>query len=200
MDTPPRELGLRERKKAATRQALHEEAVRLAIEHGPDRITVEAVADASGLSRRTFSNYFANKEEALLYGVHVRIRLMLELVPAGPPGETPWAALTRAAGELYRRTGDQDPQWVAQTRLVRRHPSLLAQQVSTFTALERELAAEVAELMPEPDRDGMRPRVVAAAFLAALRVALDVWLDRPPGTSLAAVVDEALAETGRAFS
>ena len=60
------EPGLRERKKAATRQALHEAAVRLAIAHGPDRITVEAVADEAGVSRRTFSNYFANKEEALL--------------------------------------------------------------------------------------------------------------------------------------
>jgi AcrR family transcriptional regulator len=194
-----REPGLRERKKAATRQALHEAAVRLAIEHGADRITVEAIADATSVSRRTFSNYFANKEEALLHGDQVRMRLLLELVHARPADESPWSALTRAAEELHRRLGDLDPQWVAQTKLVRTHPSLLARQVTTFAALEREIEAEVSKRMPAAARTGMRARLMAAAFLASLRVALHVWLDRPPGPSLAALVQEALAETGRRF-
>ena len=185
--------GLRERKKTATRQALHEAAVRLAIAHGPDRITVEAVADAAGVSRRTFSNYFANKEEALLHGDHVRMRLLLDAVQARPVTESPWSALTRGAEDFYRRLGDLDPHWVAQSRLVRTHPSLLAQQVATFAALERELAAEVARRWSEPDPAGMRARLIAAAFLAALRVALHVWLDRPPGASLPQIVGEALA-------
>jgi AcrR family transcriptional regulator len=193
------EPGLRERKKAATRQALHEAAVRLAIEQGADRVTVEAIADATSVSRRTFSNYFANKEEALLYGDHQRMRLLLDLVHARPPDESPWTALTRGAEDLYRRLGDLDPQWIAQTRLVRAHPALVAQQVGTFAALERELAAEVAVRIPESSAGAIRPRLMAAAFLASLRVALHVWLDRPPGTSLADLVGEALAETGRRF-
>lgn len=57
--------GLRERKKAATRLALHESALRLAAEQGPDGVTIEAIADAANVSRRTFSNYFSSKEEAL---------------------------------------------------------------------------------------------------------------------------------------
>lgn len=195
--TPPaHEPGLRERKKAATRLALHEAAVRLAIAHGADRVTVESIADAAGVSRRTFSNYFAGKEEALLYGHHIRIRLLLDGVHARPAAEPPWTALTRSADEYYRRLGDLDPQWVAQTRLVRSHASLVAQQVATFAALERELAVEVAARMVRPDPTGMRARLTAATFLATLRVAVQVWLDRPPGTSLAAFVHEALAQTG----
>jgi AcrR family transcriptional regulator len=58
-------VGLRERKKTATRQALHEAAVRLAVERGVDNVTIEAIADAASVSRRTFSNYFAGKEQAL---------------------------------------------------------------------------------------------------------------------------------------
>jgi AcrR family transcriptional regulator len=207
MDTAPadvrqpteREPGLRERKKAATRQALHEAAVRLAIEHGAERITVESIADAANVSRRTFSNYFASKDEALLHGDHVRMRLLIDLVRGRPASESPWTALTGAAEELHRRLGDLDPQWIAQTKLVRTHPSLLAQQVSTFAALERELEAEVAARMPAAERGGMRARLIAAAFLVSLRVALHVWLDRPPGTSLAALVSEALTETRRSF-
>jgi AcrR family transcriptional regulator len=192
-----REPGLRERKKAATRQALHEAAVRLAIEHGADRVTVEAIADASDVSRRTFSNYFANKEQALLHGDHVRMRELLALVKARPLDESPWTALSRAADEFYRQRGDLDPAWVAQTRLVRAHPSLLTQQVSTFAAMERELEAEMSARLPEAERAGMRARLTAARFMASLRVALHVWLDRPPGTSLASLVTEALDEAGR---
>lgn len=194
MDTAP---GLRERKKAATRRALHEAAVRLAADHGPDRITVEGIADAAGVSRRTFSNYFANKDEALLYADHLRMRLLLDLVHERPTTEAPWTALTTAALELHHRIGDQDPRWVAQSRLVRTHPSLLTQQAATYAALERELTAEVTARLPHPS--ALRARVITASFLAALRLAVQVWLDEPPGTRLADLVRQALDHAGSSF-
>src|SRR5262245_64576986 len=58
--------GLRERKKAETRRALSSAALRLAEEHGPDGMTVEAVAEAAGVSPRTFFNYFSSKEDAIM--------------------------------------------------------------------------------------------------------------------------------------
>ncbi|AGZ46658.1 putative TetR-family transcriptional regulator [Actinoplanes friuliensis DSM 7358] len=192
-------MGLRERKKAATRQALHEAAVRLAITHGADRITVEAIADEVGVSRRTFSNYFASKEEALLHGDQQRMGMLLDLVRARPADESPWTALTRAAQEYYRQAGELDPAWVAQTRLVRTLPALLAQQVSTFSALERELATEVAAREIKTDPSPVRARLMAATFMAAMRVAMHVWLDAPNEASLSAQVDRALAEAGRGF-
>jgi AcrR family transcriptional regulator len=194
------EPGLRERKKAATRQALHEAALRLTTEHGADRVTVEAIADEAGVSRRTFSNYFANKEQALLYGDQQRMRALIDLVRSRPAGETPWAALTGAAEELYRRLGDLDPEMVARGRLVRSHPALVAQQVNTFAELERELSGEVAARLDGADHTGVRARLTAAAFLAALRVSLNVWLDQPAGTRLWDVVRQSLAQAGRGFA
>jgi AcrR family transcriptional regulator len=198
--TTPGATGLRERKKAATRQALHEAAMRLAIAVGPDRVTIDDIADAASVSRRTFSNYFAGKEQALLYGEHMRLRLLLDLVHERPAGESPWTALTRGAQELHRRIGEQDQRWVAQTRLIRIHPSLLAQQVATYAAAELELAAEVTARLPAAPPNPVRARVMAATFVAALRVAVLVWLDQPPGTSLAAVVRRALDEAGQPFA
>ena len=63
---------------------------------------------------------------------------------------------------------------VAQGRLVRSQPALAAQQVNIFAALARELAAAVAGRLDEPDPEGVRVRLTAAAFLTALRVALNV--------------------------
>jgi AcrR family transcriptional regulator len=190
--------GLRERKKDATREALHRAAVKLAIAHGFEHVTVEAVADEAGVSRRTFSNYFANKEGALLYGDRQRMRVLVDIVRSRPADEPAWTALTCAAADFYHRFGDLDPEAVARNRLVKRHSALVAQQVRTFTELERELAAEIATR--SGDGGGVRARLTAAVFLAALRVALGVWLDRPTGTSLSELVNESLTEAGRGFA
>jgi AcrR family transcriptional regulator len=194
------EPGLRERKKAATRQALHEAALRLALEHGPDRITVDAIADEAGVSRRTFSNYFANKEEALFHGDLRRMRALADLVRARPAGESPWAALTAAAEEHYADLGDLDPEWVARGRLVRRHPSLAAAQVQTFATMESALAAEVAARLEDQDPLGVRAKLVAATFMAVLRVSLNVWLEHPAEVTYWELARESLAETGRGFA
>jgi AcrR family transcriptional regulator len=193
------EPGLRERKKAATRQALHEAAVQLATEHGLDRITVEAIADEAGVSRRTFSNYFGSKEEALMYGDSRRVQRLIESLRGRPAGEPPWAALTAAAAEFNRELGGLDPRMVEQGRLLRTHPTLLAAQVQTFAGIERELAAEVSARMTENDPRGVRARMTAATFLVALRVSVNMWLDAPVGTDLWSIAEEALANAGRGF-
>ncbi len=188
MDTP---LGRRERKKAATRQVLHEAAIRLAAEQGPDRVTVEAIADAADVSRRTFSNYFANKEEALFHADLVRIRRLLELVQARPPDERPWIALSRAAEEFTADSNDLDPLWMAQRRLIRAHPGLAAYQITVYGTAERELTAEVCRRLPDSPDTPLRARVLAATFLNALRAATQHWIDHPD-RPLAEVVHDAL--------
>jgi AcrR family transcriptional regulator len=171
-------VGLRERKKVATRQALHEAAVRLAVEHGLDRLTVAAIADAADVSRRTFSNYFANKEEALLWSDRARIARFLESVAARPPQEPPWDAMSAAAIELAAGSSD-DPRWMAQVRLLRRHPALIAQQVAQYAEAERELAELVTRRLPDGEDAELRARLLAAALLATLRVAVQQWIDDP---------------------
>jgi AcrR family transcriptional regulator len=192
------QAGLRERKKEATRTALHEAAVRLAIERGLDELTVEAIADAAGVSRRTFSNYFAGKEDALLYGDEQRTETLLEAFSARPPGESSWTALRHAVQVMYEGRGEPDPRWAVQTRLARRHPSVLGRQLAQFATIERRLAERIA------DRDGLpgtsvRARVIAAAFLTSMRIASQLWTDAQPPRSLAAFIDQTLDEMSGPF-
>ena len=58
--------GLREQKRIATKRALQVALMRLALERGFDNVTVEEVAQAAGVSPRTFFNYFPSKPAAVL--------------------------------------------------------------------------------------------------------------------------------------
>ncbi|MEU0797059.1 TetR/AcrR family transcriptional regulator [Amycolatopsis sp. NPDC005961] len=181
---------LRTRKKAATRQSLHEAALRLAMERGLDGVTVEDIADAVGVSRRTFSNYFTNKEDAILHADRERTGVLVSLVSGRPAGERPWQALRTASRELHHGRAVPDREWVAQLRLLRRHPSLLAQQAGDQITLERDLAAVL--VARGHDLDEPLARLMTATFLAAVRTASVLWLEDSADRPLPDLIDELL--------
>ena len=61
MTTAPATDSLRERKKLATRQSIHEVALRLIGERGPEHVTVDEICAEVGVSSRTFFNYYPTK-------------------------------------------------------------------------------------------------------------------------------------------
>ncbi|MEV1007231.1 TetR family transcriptional regulator [Streptomyces sp. NPDC049881] len=193
---PDGPTGLRERKKAATRQAVHEAALRLTVEHGIENVTVEAIADAAGISRRTFSNYFANKEDALLFGDEYLTGLLLAAVRARPREESAWTALRAGAVATFLRQEHLplERQWAVRTRLAMRHPSLLARQLAGRVALENDLADAVAG---RPGTEEVRPRVIAAVFLSMLRLATAEWIQDEGSRPVMEIFTELLDEAAR---
>src|SRR5215210_3979483 len=88
--------GLRERKKARTREALHDAAMDLFSLRGFDGTTVEEIAAACEVSPRTFFRYFPTKEDVLFGESGERSAALVETLAAEPPHLTPLAAIHAA--------------------------------------------------------------------------------------------------------
>src|SRR5690606_36376086 len=136
--------GLRERKKHETRAALIRAALELCEQRGVDDVTVADIADAAGVSPRTFFNYFATREEAILGSGDDRAARLAACLARRPSDESAWDALRGAYADFLADSEQPEREWLARARLVRANPALVAQQRVDFAEMERRLAAEVA--------------------------------------------------------
>ena len=93
-------ISLRERKKARTRQALVDAALRLFAERGFEATTVADIADAADVSPRTFFTYFPAKEDVLFAGAKDRIERLRDALAKRAPDESFLDALRRAARDI----------------------------------------------------------------------------------------------------
>src|SRR5581483_7155475 len=96
-DTPAQPLGLRERKKQRTREALRAVALRLFERKGFEITTVEEIAAAARVSPRTVFRYFPTKHDLVFNRTDERLGLLLTAVRGRPPEEPPLVAACAAA-------------------------------------------------------------------------------------------------------
>src|ERR1700754_1038096 len=86
-------LGLRERKKLQTREALSWAVIRLSVERGWGNVTIEDAAAAANVSERTFRNYFSSKAEAVAARHLDRMLRVARALEGRPEREPLWESL-----------------------------------------------------------------------------------------------------------
>jgi AcrR family transcriptional regulator len=182
--------GLRERKKADTRLAISRAALYLAIDRGPDAVTVDDIADRAGVSPRTVFNYFATKEQAILGFDPVRSRELGQSVLDRPPRETPLAALRAAFIAIATTTPEMAEVARARAQLVRDHPQLHPHHVAGYSDLENALVDAVAQRTGLDPARSTYPRLVVSTGIAAFRVAIE---RATTAAALVAAIDDAFA-------
>ncbi|HYM51451.1 MAG TPA: TetR family transcriptional regulator [Candidatus Limnocylindrales bacterium] len=97
-------VGLRERKKQKTREAIQRVAVRLFVERGYDETTVEDIAEAVEISPSTFWNYFASKEDVVMMDTYDPMVLAMFLDrPNHEPPSVSFRQVLEALGEILER-------------------------------------------------------------------------------------------------
>lgn len=159
-------LSLRERKKAKTRAAIQEHALRLFKAQGYTATTIEQIAAAAEVSPSTFFRYFPTKEDVVLWDATDPV--MLDVYRAQPPEVGPVEALRRAMHAVYDRFTDEEADREAERqRLVLGEPELRARAITMFAEAIGFLTDLIAERVGRPADD---PDVItfAGAFMGAI--------------------------------
>lgn len=192
-------VGLRERKKLATRSALHAAALRLAVLRGVAHVTADDIAAEAGVSVRTFFNYFPTKEEAFVADDLERGRRFVRAVAAAPEGAPVWALLRATAVSVFGSSDLPDKEQVLKEQLVRTSPEVVAQVLATFARLEEELVVELDRRTA--GAPVLHARLLANAVVAAIRAAAETWLaSDDPGEVFPDLLDQAFAALAPAFA
>lgn len=173
--------GLRDRRRRETRLEIHTAALRLAREHGFDKITVDMISAEAGVSPRTFFNYFPNKEGALLLGpTEVPPDLAAEFVAAGTA--SPREVLADVTRLLVREMADNPPERATMHdvfALAHSHPPVQAALLARIEGFQRSIADAVAQRMGQQPEDEV-PSLIAALALTAVRAGLERWSREVP--------------------
>jgi AcrR family transcriptional regulator len=176
--TTPRP-GLRDRKKQATRKALRDAALRLALERGPDNVRVDDIAEAAGVSPRTYNNYYSSREQAIVAAVTAEREARVAEAVAARPASTRLAdAVTEAIVGQYTDPGSHDPRALL---LITASPALHDAFLDTAGGIEEPLAAVIAGRTADAGQH--TARVLSASIAAAVRIALQQWLRPAPAVN-----------------
>jgi AcrR family transcriptional regulator len=183
-------LGLRERKKAKTRAAIQEHALRLFRQQGYTATTVEQIAAAAEISPSTFFRYFPTKEDVVLTDDYDP--LLAEAFAAQPPGLSPIQAVRGAMGTAF---GAIPAAELAQVRerlvLIQTVPELRAATLDNLVQTMRLMAELVAKRVGR-NPDDFAVRTFAGALLGVWLSVIFGWAD-DPDVDLAGGLDAAMA-------
>jgi len=183
--------GLRERKKQATRAALHEAALRLVAERGLDAVSIDDIAARADVSPRTFFNYFAGKDDAVIGLDPEASGRQVELFLARPADESPLHALRAVARDQSAEMAGETELWPLRLKVIDAHPALLARLAAAFGESEQALARAIAGRTGTRVGSDVYPTLLAAVAGVAVRAALHRWLATDFTASLPDLVDEA---------
>lgn len=164
--------GWRERKRQETQARIARTGIRMFVENGFEATTLDAIAAAAGIARRTFFHYFDSKE-ALLFAYEDKaeqgVRAALFKMPDDMP---PFDAMRAALMVMVSEFGTDEARTL--NRLLRSTEALRARKQSNYERQERLLLAALREKWPEPG-DSLRLNLIAMIGIGVLRIAADAW-------------------------
>ena len=171
---------------------LQESALTLFSERGFDQTTTAQIAEAAGLSERTFFRHFADKREVLFGGSSLLRERIMAGVADTPPEDTPLAAVTRGLDAAAAMLGE------GRRDLARKRQAVIADNPELrereFTKLA-DFSAGVAAILRERGVSDLQASMAADAGMTVFRLALQKWASSgDDGPDLTAVVHQSMEE------
>ncbi|WP_375385156.1 TetR/AcrR family transcriptional regulator [uncultured Microbacterium sp.] len=191
-------VGLRERKRVKTSEAIHAAAIELVLERGLEAATVDAISERADVSSRTFFNYFPSKEDAVLGVDEAAVTAQLEAPP--DYGGDPLIAAFDILYSVFEASGGRRANVDLVRQVVRRNPPLMTRQMLRVAELEGRLGEIVAGWLATDarfaaDSDDERlqqARLIIGVCLASIRVSMKAWASPSDAEAEARTVDPRL--------
>lgn len=185
--------GLRERNRARNRAEVAAVALELFDRRGFDEVTVDDIAAAAGISRRTFFRYFDSKEDAVLPYEDERLDQLREMLAARPASEPILASIRHATVAIIAATAGPEARidGLRRARLLADCPAVHARSLALQSHWEAAIAEVIAAHLGVDPATDLEVQVIAGATLVAVRAAVRVWLATDGATDLADLVGDA---------
>jgi AcrR family transcriptional regulator len=172
---------LRTRKRRETRDRISQAALDLFLTRGFDATTVEDIAHAAEVSKRSFFDYFPTKEDVLFAWQDEFGAAFAKAIAARPPSEPPVKVVEEALVATVALAAY--PRVYAIDELIRNTPALHARDYLKYARLEATLAEALIAREPAT-HEGFRSRILAMVVVGAMRLAAGAWRTQGrPGTA-----------------
>jgi mycofactocin system transcriptional regulator len=190
MVTMTGQTGAHATRRATTVAQLSHIGLQLFIENGFDETTVDEIAAAAGIGRRTFFRYFASKNDLPWGDFDELVERMRADLAAVPDSEPLYATLTRAVLDFNTYPASELQYHRERMQLLMTVPSLVAHSTLRYESWREVIAEFAARRLGEPV-GSLRPRMIGWVYLAASLGAYEQWLHEP-GSELLEVLRSAL--------
>jgi AcrR family transcriptional regulator len=164
--------GLRERKRQQTRERLSRAAMALFLERGFEATTLDDIAAAADVSRRSFFHYFASKEDVVFAWQEESTAALVAAVAARPADESMLKAAENGMCAIVRQIEPNEA--IAMACLKRDNPALQARDQVKYEKLERALAQALGKRAGDKAQKLQAP-LVAMIATGAMRIGGELW-------------------------
>ncbi len=193
--------GLRERKRIATRRAIESAALGLVVEKGLENVTVDEISHRADVSPRTFFNYFASKEAAMLgESPELPTDGSVARYAGGELGSSVLEGLGELISAASQESGEDAEIHTLRFSLLRQYPQLFTLRMTAMRSFEEQLATVVAERLrhdePALDDESRRSKAKLITLVAfgVIRHSWSCWAENEGAMSLSERMRQSFAQ------
>ena len=158
-----------------TRARIEQAALDLFTAQGFEQVTIDEIAEAAGISRRTFFRYVTAKADAVWGDFDAHVVRLEGMLAATANDQSVLASICAAYVEANDYAVADLPVLRERMRLILTEPALLAHSELRYAEVDRAVAEHVARRIGAGPGD-LLPRLVATTTRAAATAAFEVWL------------------------
>ncbi|MGD8193549.1 TetR family transcriptional regulator [Herbiconiux sp. P18] len=196
--TPP-PVPMRERTRRLAQTELTRVAQDLFLENGYEETTIDQIAAAAGMSRRTFFRYFASKDDLVIGKYELFGQRMADTLRGRPADEPLWHSLRRVfdIALVYFDDSPERARNEAMEKIVRSSPTLYAGYLEKLSRMQSLVTEAAIDRMPASHPDGLtalRASSIVGAAFACVMAAQSAWLASAGSRPAAELLDLAMHE------